>query len=491
MDNALRAEERLRFFTTAAGHWSLLFVALAFYLALFSVYYPPIAGVEDEIGFVNQAIVWSRGAISAEGAGFQSLLDYVLIDGRQVARRNPGRSLIVLPFILSFGLQSIFLSGALVHSALTLVAARIHVQLGQSPLWALLVLFHPTLSIYSRTIMGDEPAGLFLTLALLAVLSMKRPGVWAGLLIGGAAIMRYQAALVAPFFAVALWRCKLISNPRREALRCLAASTAVGGLIGIYNIYLYHDIVGLRLGLFGPEYLLPEGAFYAIALTLLWPAMLPILLIDHSDLTRLARAASLPIALLGCIYYWHDTGASWAETLVLGQRLLQCVLPIWIVAYASFLDMKVLPLLRSHATSKLIPFSSLIIALALMAGQWYIFYKHTSHLNSLKIARDEIIAKVPPGSVIVANYTLEKLFGVAGSSPRYRWLPYLSPEWARYYASQSRQLDLEKRPWFIALLPKQAGKDKAEALDHYAQAYILAPVATSAPNLKLYVAEKQ
>jgi hypothetical protein len=492
MHNTLTAQKTLSDLTTATRHWILVFVALAFYFTLFTVYYPPISGIEDEIGFVNQALVWSRGAISAEGAGFQSLLDYVSIDGRQVARRNPGRSLIILPFILSFGLHSIFFSGALVHAALTLVAARIHVQLHQSPLWSLLVLFHPTLSIYSRTIMGDAPAGLFLILSLLAVVSMKRPGLWAGLFIGISAIMRYQAGLVAPFFVAAIWRCQTISNPRREAIKCLAACGAVGGLIGLYNIYVYHDFVGLRLGLFSPAYLLPQAAFYSLALTILWPAMLPVLLIDQSDLARLARAACLPIALLCCSYYWHDTGTSWAETLVLGQRLLQCVLPIWIVAYASFLNDRVLPFVRLHASTNLISLCLVIVSLGLMIGEWYTFQKHENHLNALKMARDEVITKVPAGSMIVANYTMEKLFGVADQvSSRYHWLPYLRSDLAGIYASQSRQLHGAKKPWFLALLHKQNGEDDTEGLEAYSSIYRLEPVTTLTPNLKLYMVSGQ
>ena len=89
------------------------------YSALFVVYYPPLSGIEDEVGFVNQTLVWSRGAISSEGAGLHDLADFALIGERHLARRHPGRSLLALPFLMVGGLRAIFVSGLLVHLAMT------------------------------------------------------------------------------------------------------------------------------------------------------------------------------------------------------------------------------------------------------------------------------------------------------------------------------------------------------------------------------------
>jgi hypothetical protein len=72
--------------------WAALAALMLAYAALFVAYYPPLPGIEDEIGFVNQALVWSRGAISAEGAGLSDLADFVPVAGRHVAARHPGRS---------------------------------------------------------------------------------------------------------------------------------------------------------------------------------------------------------------------------------------------------------------------------------------------------------------------------------------------------------------------------------------------------------------
>src|SRR5262249_26352880 len=146
-------------------HWTALAILASAFCLLFFLYYPATHGIEDEVGFINQALVWSRGAISAEGAGFESLQDFVGSGDHHIAWCIPGRSLLILPFLALGGYEAIFWSGMIIHLGLTLVAGLTLQKLQRSPLLALLVLFHPTLSLYSRTIMGDAPAGLFLLLA--------------------------------------------------------------------------------------------------------------------------------------------------------------------------------------------------------------------------------------------------------------------------------------------------------------------------------------
>ena len=48
---------------------------------------------------------------------------------------------------------------------MTAVGAALLARLGKSPLWAALLLLHPTLAIYSRTVMGDGASGAGLLLA--------------------------------------------------------------------------------------------------------------------------------------------------------------------------------------------------------------------------------------------------------------------------------------------------------------------------------------
>src|SRR5438270_599437 len=125
--------------------------------------------------------------------------------GRHVALRQPGRSLLALPLLVAGGVRATFLSGLLVHLATTWVGAMVLARLGRSPLWAALLLFHPTLALYSRTMMGDEAAGLGLLIAAWALARTDRPGsgAWAGAGVGLGALMRYHAGVALPLVALA------------------------------------------------------------------------------------------------------------------------------------------------------------------------------------------------------------------------------------------------------------------------------------------------
>jgi hypothetical protein len=185
--------------------WVMLSVLMAAYAALFAAFYPPSFGIEDEVGYINQALIWTSGALTAEGAGFADLDGFAYLNGRHVPVRQPGRSLASLPFLALGGVGAVFVSGLLLHLATAAMAGVILSRLGCSPLKAVLVLFDPTLAIYSRTVMADGGVGLGLLLAALAVARTDRrySGVLAGAAVGLAVLLRYHAGLALPFVAAA------------------------------------------------------------------------------------------------------------------------------------------------------------------------------------------------------------------------------------------------------------------------------------------------
>ena len=333
--------------------WAILGALMVAYAALFVAFYPPIPGIEDEIGYLNQAWVWSRGRdLGRRRAGYADLPYFFEVAGRHVSGRNPGRSLAALPFLMAGGPRATFASGLLIHLATTAVAGAVLARLGRSPLWAALVLFHPTLSLYSRTIMADEAAGLGLLLAAWAVVRVESPrsGIWAGAAVGLAAVMRYHAGLALPFVAAAFRFPAARARPWRQAVSCLIAGGLCGGLIVAYNLALYGRATDPNPAMHGrlldPINLVPNARFYASALMLLWPGMLLAPLFDRSILRWLARGVCGFYLAFFLFYYWYDRGGSWAETAVLGLRLIEVALPVWIVSYAGVVDDLVAPLRR-------------------------------------------------------------------------------------------------------------------------------------------------
>lgn len=474
--------------------WS--FVGLVACIALFIVayvyYFPKTYGIDDEVGFINQTVVWSKGAISAEGAGFNQLPDLLPFKGRHVPWRNPGRSIIALPFYMAGGVGAIFVSSLLTHLALTLVLARILKRIGVSLLWAALVLFHPTLALYSRTIMADEAAGLFFSLAILAAVSgVRRRGLWAGTAIGAAALMRYQSAIVLPIFAFALWR----KEGRREAFECLAAGACFGALIAAYNVWLYGNLMGVTKQAYFSFVFVPRNlCFYFVALTLIYPLMFFAPLFDRSPARPFVLAICAPMLALLAPYYYIDTGATFKETLVLGQRLMQPALPAWIISYATVCERRALPWLRARLSSwqpslvspKFQAAYVVIICAALMLGCCLMFRRHQEHLNDLIAVREAVSSNVPAGSLVVGSATVMKLFAVPDARlPEYRWLRYDS---VGYPIDNTAELQKEKSVWYLAVLPKTPGSELPQTLAKYVNAYHMVRVPTSRPELILYKA---
>src|SRR5258708_32253152 len=174
--------------------WRLLCLAMTLFSVVYRHYYPPIHGNEDEAGYINLAYVWFNGTTSPTDTAMPKLFDFEEVNGREISWRSPGRTAVLFPFLTVFGGNSIFISSLLIHLLTTLIAAWILQRVGQSPLWALLVLFHPTLMLYSRTVMSDELGSMFLLLVVWAATFKRNSGVWAGIFIGLAAFARLHAA---------------------------------------------------------------------------------------------------------------------------------------------------------------------------------------------------------------------------------------------------------------------------------------------------------
>ena len=259
--------------------------------------------------------------------------------------------------------------------------------MGKSPLWAALLLLHPTLALYSRTIMADGAAGTGLLLAgLFLTVPGRRGAIGAGLAVGLAALMRYHAGLALPLATamIALDR----DRPRRyrDALLCMTAGSAAGLLIVAYNLAVYGtflDPFTSNRGYFSSQFLGPNGLFYMGALMAIWPFMLPAPLLDRSRLRWLVRGVCGFFLTTVIFYYFHDRGKSWVETAVLGQRLIQVALPLWIISYAVVLDEWIVEPSRRWVGGRAKVVLAAAACIGLFAANGLIFRKHHQHLNRL------------------------------------------------------------------------------------------------------------
>ncbi len=435
-------------------HHAFILVALMIsYVGLFIAFFPRLAAIEDEVGFINQALVWSKGAISSEGAGYgATLADFQEVGGRRVGSRHPGRSLVALPFLMAFGLPGVFISGMLLHLIMTTIGATLLCRLGRSPLWASLLLFHPTLALYSRTVLADGPAGSCLLLAALATLAYKGRGVLSGIAVGLAALMRAHAGMVLPIVAVSLRYPPRGERPWRDVAGCLLGGMAVGGLNMGYNLMLYGtpiDPFSSRRGFFALDFFVPHALFYSLCLIVIWPAMLLAPLCDRSPLRWLVRGVCGLYFVLFSFYYFHDDSPRFLETIVIGQRLIQVALPLWIISYATVVDDSVLPWILNRLGSRRTHVSIAFGLLTLVAGNGVIFASHQQHLTRLRTERDAIDSVVPANSLIVRHGQFQKLFGIPICSNTYRFetLEYNGQE-----LDPSAAIEAERDPWYLVVI---------------------------------------
>ena len=304
------------------------------------------------------------------------------------------------------------------HLALTGIGAALLTRLGRSPLWAVLLLCHPTLAIYSRTMMADAAAGTGLLLSALAVTyPTTAAAIVAGLAVGGGALMRYHAGLALPLVAASFRFPAGRPHPWRDAALYALGGGLVGGLIIASNLAIHAAPIegpATRLGYFAAEFLVPHLAFYATALLTMWPGMLLAPLLDRSALRWLVRGICGTYLAMFAVYYFHDGTPRWLETLVVGQRFLQVALPLWVVSYAGVVDDWVAAPLRRRLGERGWEILAALGCVGLLASSGVVFARHQRHLNALLDVRNELVAHTPERSLLVYCGDLYKLVSIPG-----------------------------------------------------------------------------
>src|SRR5580765_6985971 len=456
--------------------WRVLCLLMALFTGIYLYYYPPIHGIDDEAGYINLAYVWSNGSTSTTGTAMPTLFDFEKVNGRDVSWRSPGRSAALFPFLAVFGATSIFISSLLIHLLTTLIGAWLLHRIGRSPLWALLILFHPTLMLYSRTVMSDELGAMFLLLALAAVTFRKNSGLWAGIFIGFAALARMHAAFAVPFVASAFW----FNGRKKQALWLMFGAAMVGVMIIVYNYLIVGGpILYLHAG-FSPEFVLARLSAYIPALLILFPLQLFAPVFDKTEIRWFSRAIILPIFVLLLFYLWNDSGSNFLENIVISQRLLILILPIWLISYAGCVE-RIAEMVRLDRLIQ--SYRALLLPIAyflFLISQVLIFQKHQARLFDFRQDLDEIAELIPAQSLVITNRGMGKFLGTPAMQP--------PPVDLLVYNFDGDDSDKGKiaaangKPWFVVFLGKTPQQQMPPTFDDLIRKHNMTKVTTTAPN---------
>ncbi len=133
----------------------LLTLGALLWLVALLARWPLAVSFGDEVGYLAEVRMMLDGRLRplAESPGV-----WVVTDHGAVSKFPLLLPLILTP-LFAIHPRLVFAAGAAAALGLTFVASRILKAWGRSPLWALIVLAHPSIVIMSRTVMADLPAG--------------------------------------------------------------------------------------------------------------------------------------------------------------------------------------------------------------------------------------------------------------------------------------------------------------------------------------------
>jgi hypothetical protein len=322
----------------------LFWLGAVLWVAVIAATWPSALSFGDEVGYVAQAKLFLAGHVhyipSSPGAWVSS--PHGLVNKYPLFH-----SLLLTPFIAATP-RAAFAVAVMAAIVLAATARQILKSWGKSPLWALLVLAHPTVVILARTTMADVPQAA-------AVLA----GWWALRRGRAAATVLWLAFLVAikPTGAVlglALVAGEALAN--LGALRARDAATwrrfgwaAAGGVAGLIVVL---SLNRLSTGSLWFAYLsglestpkfwyrhFPERAPAYVALLLLNPPLLIMGALPYWRRRELGPLAlSLGYVALMSFYFFIDTAPTRLESAVLAPRLVLPSVALLLVGYGAWLE---------------------------------------------------------------------------------------------------------------------------------------------------------
>ena len=322
----------------------LIGLSIALWLVVMAWEWPVALSFGDEVGYVGQARLFLQGqikpTISSPG------IWHTTASGGLVAKYPLFHPDLLAPFI-ALSPRSAFLVGIVTAVLLAVMAGRILREWGKDPMWAVLVLAQPAITLVARTLMADLLLSAFLLGAYCAIRKNRF----------GPTILLIAATLVAkptgPVLAVLLiggelskdWRPLRARDPvaMRKVLACgVGMAVGMAIIVGTNLIangspwYGYHERLGPPN--FMATFLFTSGAAHAKSLALVppllfvgaWPFWV------RRDYGPLAVMAGL-IGLMA-IYYFVDWGRSSVDSLVLSQRLILPAIVFLMIGYAALLS---------------------------------------------------------------------------------------------------------------------------------------------------------
>jgi hypothetical protein len=402
----------------------LLALGIALYLLIQLSLYPPTIGIKDESTYLSDAYVLRGGTIFADIARIP-LWASIIHGGHVVPMYPPGQAALLLPAIL-IDWHLTFAVTVGLHVAGFLLFTQLLKRFRIRREWALLYLFFPALALFSRTLMTEIPSATLTLLALLLYFRGGRSRVAAGVVFGLLAFIAYKNLITfallwlgaATYDAIQAWYWMRSRQPipwsGLKSLRLSAGFLPLLALLIGYDLMVYGRPFGYGQSGFSVDFVLPNLAFYAVALSIAYPLMLLAPLLYRGPWRGELLFISVGSLLVMSAYYYIDNVHGPAENLLAGTRLLLPVIPVWILMYVSVLDRVI-----GQAKRPLqVGFATVAIGGAVL-GSVAASAAHQQHLREADTIRALIYAHTSPQDQLGINDETAKFISPAWGTRSY------------------------------------------------------------------------
>jgi hypothetical protein len=372
----------------------------------------------DESAYLNYAYVLRSGYLYSDQAGINTVMSYpVGNDAHTITQYPPGQSLLLAVFSL-LGWNFALGMNLVLHLLTAFILTRILVKVGCSRWWAILYLLHPTVVLYSRTVMSDIPSALLVTLFFLLYLEKKF--LLAGICAGSAVFIRTANGIAIPIAVLAiLLEQRALFFPAsgsrdgvkiRQTLREIIP-LVLSATVFVVVAYLYQKIFQeggwakySQGGQVGLHHLPKKLPMYTIALMTIYPGMLiaPFLYKGPGKFVLNGLCFSI-LALYSC-YHFADVGATPIQTFIMGQRYLITIVPLMLVAYASVLEKK--GLRPSNNPWSIIAVAASLLLFAISA---FVHRQHDQKLREDLRIRTVVSQSIGSDSYLIGNIHVVKM----------------------------------------------------------------------------------
>ncbi len=376
----------------------LLLLIIILQIAAIFLYYPEFYGIYDEDLYLTATYAMQKGSFFYEKAGVTApLLGIARGTNGNSSIYPPGNSALLLPFtVIHWKLG--FLRNILLYIGSFLLFILILRRLNIDPVYSLIFFLHPTIVLFSRTLMSDIPSMFFLLLGIFLLLDKK--SLAAGFSIGFLVLLRYPNLII----VIGIFGALLYAKEYKKVLLLLPGIAFFSFVLLGYIIHVYGFILGPftidGAKSFSLRYFVSNFLYYLLSLNILYPGMLLVAIFfgfKRKDIS-LFIIPSLVTIIFYSFYYYIDGGSSLAEKLVKGQRFMIPVIPLLLIPYLNFLHNK-----------KFAKKVFIFIIMLLFIFNCGIQYKHHQFVREEEHLSQILQEKTEDADIIVCNSDTDEL----------------------------------------------------------------------------------